>query len=84
MTQEKILKSTHLALERTNMAAEQMLTGVTGTVIADTNYWKPVLQERLAENHLQLLPSTGFLYLVNTVITLLVVRRHAALDLKRS
>lgn len=36
-------------------AAEQMLMGVTGTVIADRNYWKPVLQERLAENHLQLL-----------------------------
>lgn len=36
-------------------AAEQMLMGVTGTVLADRNYWKPVLRDRLAENHLRLL-----------------------------
>jgi hypothetical protein len=28
---------------------------VTGTVLGDRNYWKPVLQERFAESHLQLL-----------------------------
>lgn len=36
-------------------AAEMMLTGVTGLVLADRNYWKPVLQQRLAEQHLHLL-----------------------------
>jgi len=37
------------------IAAEQMLQGVTGVVIADRNYWKPELQQRLAEKHLRLL-----------------------------
>lgn len=36
-------------------AAERMLQGVTGVVLADRNYWKPELQQRLAEKHLQLL-----------------------------
>jgi hypothetical protein len=36
-------------------AAELMLQGVTGVVLADRNYWKPELQQRLAEKHLQLL-----------------------------
>ena len=37
------------------VAAEQILTGVVGQVIADRNYWKPVLRDRLREQHLQLL-----------------------------
>lgn len=36
-------------------AAESMLMGVTGQILADRNYWKPVLRERLREQHLSLL-----------------------------
>lgn len=36
-------------------AAELMLQGVTGVVLADRNYWKPELQQRLSEKHLHLL-----------------------------
>ena len=36
-------------------AAEQMLQGVSGFVLADRNYWSPKLQERLAEKHLLLI-----------------------------
>ena len=32
-----------------------MRQGVTGVVLADRNYWKPELQQRLAEKHLHLL-----------------------------
>jgi hypothetical protein len=37
------------------VAAESMLMGVKGQVIADRNYWKPVLMERLREQDLALL-----------------------------
>ena len=37
------------------VAAEPMLQGVTGYVLADRNYWKPELQQRLAEKQLHLL-----------------------------
>lgn len=37
------------------VAAENMLIGVKGQVIADRNYWKPVLMERLREQELALL-----------------------------
>lgn len=36
-------------------AAERMLVGVTGQVVADRNYWKPVLRDRLREQGLALL-----------------------------
>jgi hypothetical protein len=37
------------------VAAEVMLMGVTGQVIADRNYWKPILTNRLLEQQLSLL-----------------------------
>jgi IS5 family transposase len=37
------------------VAAESMLMGIKGQVIADRNYWKPVLMERLREQDLALL-----------------------------
>lgn len=37
------------------VAAEFMLTGVAGQVVADRNYWKPVLMDRLREQELALL-----------------------------
>jgi len=37
------------------IAAEAMLSGVTGQVIADRNYWKPVLMDRLQEQQLRLI-----------------------------
>ena len=36
-------------------AAEAMLVGVQGQVLADRNYWKPVLRDRLSEQCLNLL-----------------------------
>jgi hypothetical protein len=37
------------------IAAEEMLFGVQGQVLADRNYWKPVLRDRLREQELVLL-----------------------------
>jgi hypothetical protein len=37
------------------LAAEAMLIGVHGQVLADRNYWKPVLRDRLSEQGLNLL-----------------------------
>lgn len=37
------------------LAAEEMLVGVQGQVLADRNYWKPVLRDRLREQELVLL-----------------------------
>lgn len=37
------------------LAAEEMLVGVQGQVLADRNYWKPVLRDRLREQELALL-----------------------------
>lgn len=37
------------------VAAEAMLMGITGQVLADRNYWKPVLRDRLQEQQLTLL-----------------------------
>lgn len=37
------------------LAAEAMLVGVQGQVLADRNYWKPVLRDRLREQELVLL-----------------------------
>ena len=37
------------------VAAEEMLKGLTGQIIGDRNYWKPVLRDRLQEQQLTLL-----------------------------
>jgi hypothetical protein len=72
--------------------AEELLQGVTGFVLADRNYWKPELSQRLLSHGLQLLAPFKFAkhqkqpwprslthmrYRIETVFSQLVERFHA-------